>query len=600
VDRRAWLVAVLLALAVGVPFLGKAFHIDDAFVLSVTDQILREPLRPFHGEINWRSDPLPILEVTKNPPLLSYYLAPWVKLCGPSEHVLHASMLLFLVLLAVGAGLLGRWFWVGEWWPMLFVLLSPAVVVQTNVMRDVPAAALATLGLALFVLGTDEDRRAHLAWGAVLLGLATVTKYSAAALVPLLVLYPLLHRKWRYALWTLVPLAILGLWCLQNWLSLGQVHILVLLRQRAAGSHGFTRPWHDKAVAGLVVLGSMLFLLPAVVIACLRRRVWLLLPLLAAVGVGVVFAVHARFGSPSLATRPHVVVLDNGSALSGKLVAHSDAAITLHTPGRPPRTLRAARVARVEKLSWQHTLWAATGGMLLVAVVAGALVAALRGLRAHDGSSADWLFLLAWLAAGMLFSVFIVPFQATRHILPILAPAVVLVLRLLGTLRRPVKIALVVLLVLQAAVAYLVGAADAEHAGAYRQFAAHAANKHRRPDHDLWFNGHWGWQHYALAHGLKQLSHSGTPPKPGDLVLDPKWVHRVRYPKGLRKELVDEVPYPARLPVRTMDMAYSCFYSVTAHRVPYRFTLDETPVQIGRIYRVLAPKPPSPQSPSSP
>ena len=588
-DRRVLLGAVGVALLVGVPFLGKAFHIDDGFVLEVSAQILREPLRPFHGQINWRSDPLPIAEATKNPPLVSYFLAPLIAFFGYSEVALHAGMIVFLVLLAVGAALLGRWFWVGEWWPMLFVMLGPAVVVQGNVMRDVPAAALVTLGLALFVLGTDEDRRWQLAVGSLLVGLATLAKYSSAALVPLLVLYPVLHRKWRYALWALVPVAVLGLWCLQNWLSLGDVHILMLLRQRAAKEHGFGRPWQEKSYAGLTIIGSTLFLLPVVLVAWLRRRVWLALPLVVAAAVAGVYGANAWLGKPTLAERPDRVALTDGRTYVGSLAAETPDKVAIAVRGREqPVVVPRTSVAEVTKLTWQYTLWIATGAALVFVMLGGGLGGAARGLRARDGSSADWLFLLAWLGLSLGFSVVVVPFQATRHFLPAMAPMAVLVLRLLGPLRKPVKIALGAMLVVQAAVAFLVGFGDAEHAGAYREFARHGARKYRNAGHDVWFNGHWGWQHYALAAGFKQLSFSGDPPKPGAIVLDPRWVHHVRYPKGLKKELIEEVEYPAMLPIRTMDMRQACFYMVSGHLLPYHFTRESTPVQIGRVYRVTA------------
>ena len=63
-----------------------------------------------------------------------------------------------------------------------------------------------------------------------------MAKYSSASLVAVMVLYALLRGKWRAALWSLVPVGVLGLWCLHNWLSLGRVHIAVLLAQRQAGA----------------------------------------------------------------------------------------------------------------------------------------------------------------------------------------------------------------------------------------------------------------------------------------------------------------------------------------------------------------------------
>ena len=645
-ERRAILVAVLLTALVGVPFLGKAFHIDDTFVLRVSQQILREPLRPFNATINWGRGLNPIFDRTKNPPLLSYYLAPFIRFCGHSERVLHAAMLVFLLMLAVGTGLLGRWFWVDEWWPMLFVMLSPAVVVSSNVMRDVPAAGLVTLGLALFVLGTDEDRKTLLASGALLVGLATLTKYSSAALLPLLILYPLLRRKWRYALWTLLPLALLGIWCLQNWLSQGTPHIVRLMQQRAAGQQGFGRPMDEKLLSGLTIAGSVLFLLPVVVVAWLRRRAWLALPLIVAVGAAAWLGVNAHFGAKDLVSRPDLIVRANGRAIAGSLVDTTDAnltmrvrdrrvirlpraqvaevspqrdrvvradghtfvgkvvadtadAVVIHTTGWRNIVLPRAQVASVGALSWQFYLWAVTGAALLAAALLGGLAAALWAWKRKEQGVAEWLFLVAWLGGAVVFSVVFTPFQATRHFLPVMAPLVVLVLRLLGPRRKAVKIALMVMLAVQAAVAFLVAFADSEYAGAHRRFARDAARTYR--GQDVWFNGHWGWQHYAEhVHGFSHYWHFGeegvTPPA-GAILLEPGTVHRSRYPSALQKRLVEDkaamLVHKPTFPARTMDGTYSSFYAVTDHRLPYYFTLANTPVDVCRVYRVQ-PAPPSP------
>ncbi|MBL7224285.1 MAG: hypothetical protein ISS72_10565 [Candidatus Brocadiae bacterium] len=642
-DRRAILVAVLLAVAVGAPFLGKAFHIDDTFVLRVSEQILKEPLRPFDTTINWGRGENSIFERTKNPPFLSYYLAPVAALFGYSELALHGAMLVFLVMLAVGAGLLGRWFWVDEWWPMLFVMLSPAVVVSSNVMRDVPAAGLATLGLALFLLGTDEDRRGLIASGAVLVGLASLTKYSSAALIPLLVLYPLLRRKWRTALWALAPLALLGLWSAQNWWAHGVPHIVRLFQQLAAGEQGFSRPWGEKLVAGLAVAGSALFLIPAIVVAWLRRRAWMALPLLVAAGAGAWLGVNAYFGSTSPTARPDLLIRTNGMGTAGRLLDASGDRVLMrirdnrvirlprkrvkevdHAAGRvvrkgdghvfvgkiladtkthviiqmsgwrkigPPR----GEVARIEKLSWQYYLWATTGAALLAVAVLGGLGTAAWSWAKRQAGGPEWLVLILWAAGVVTFSILITPFQASRHLLPALAPLVVLVLRLLGPRRKAVKIALMVVLVLQAGVAYLVGFADAEFAGSHRRFAAEAAGQYRGKD--VWFNGHWGWQQYCeRTHGFKHywsFRGEGPTPPPGAILLDLDGVHHARYPADFAKRLLPldppDRPFPAFFPVRTMGGTYSSYYSVTEHRLPYHFTLADTPVDIGHAYRVAEP-----------
>ncbi|MFW6108697.1 MAG: hypothetical protein ACOC8D_02675 [bacterium] len=646
-DRRAMVLALVLTAAVGGPFLGKAFHIDDTFVLKVSRQILRDPLHPYDAEINWGRGLNTIFERTKNPPLLSYYLAPLLRFCGPSEIALHAAMLVFLFLLALGTALLGRWFWVDEWWPMLFVMFSPAVMVSPNVMRDVPAAGLLTLGLALFVLGTDEDRHGLMAAGSVLFGLATLTKYSAAALLPLLVIYPLLRRKPLRMLWVLVPVAFLGLWSLHNWWSQGIPHIALLLRQRAEKLQGFGRPRSEKLVAGLAIAGSSLFLLPALLVGWLRKWLFLALPLVVAAGAAGWLAVTAHFTGEPLGPRPDLLVQTNGGALAGTrvegqgdyvhlrirddrvirlprpkvqevspqgdyvvraggrklegtVVADTEDFVVIKTHGW--RTVRRpqAGVDRVEKLSWQYYLWATTGAALLAVALVGGVVGAGVARKRREEGWAEWLFLAAWVGGGVAFSVLFTPFQAVRHFLPIIAPLVVLVLGLIGRRRRHVQVVLTVVLVLQAAVAYVVALADAEYAATYRTFAREAARAYATED--VWFNGHWGWQHYCQdVHGFHHYWHfrddGSGPPPPGALLLEPEKVHHRPAARRLGDRLV-ELPDARRVfhpvfPVRTMDQLYAYFYATTTHRMPYILTLADTPIETCHVYRI-APEPPPP------
>ena len=83
--RRPVLLLMLLVLGLVLPFVDKPVHIDDTFVLHITDQILRTPLDPFGAEIDWFGHVMPIWRATTNPPLVSYWLAPVVAAFGDSD-----------------------------------------------------------------------------------------------------------------------------------------------------------------------------------------------------------------------------------------------------------------------------------------------------------------------------------------------------------------------------------------------------------------------------------------------------------------------------------------------------------------------------------
>jgi len=535
----AWL-AVVLALLVGLPFLGKPFHIDDTVVLTVARQIRHDPWRPFGGQINWSGSDRPVFEETTNPPLLSYYLAPLVAAFGYREVPLHVGMLVFLVVLALATASLCRRFAHGSSWPLVFVMLSPAVVVSGNLMRDVPAMALGAAALALFVAGVDRERWGLVLAGGLVGGLAALTKYSAVMLAPVALVYLGTQRQWRYA-WGLAPAAaVLGLWCLENWLTTGQVHLAYLLAHRASPGQAAGRLW---PLFGIV--GSCLYLLPAVLAALVVERRAGILAGMAAVGAAV----------------PATAALSLGQRVGG-----------------------------------QWLLWTSTGAMLLYALLAAGLLAGERRKgRGAPPAWADGVFLASWAVLALAFSVGGVMFQAVRHVVPALVPLALLGGRLLAPV--PVRVrwlgALVGLLALaQGGMAFLVGAADYEYADAYRSFARLARVEYQEAGRRTWFSGHWGWQAYAQQAGFAQLPARGAPVRAGDLVIIPDLVAKSELPAGLeeRLRLVGEHEVSARLPVRTMDgFVHAGFYATSGDQVPYYFTSDRT-LELFAVYRVAPGK----------
>jgi len=533
-NRLLWL-GVILALVVGVPFLDKPFHIDDTVVLRVAEQITRDPLRPFSADINWFGDPRPIFRETTNPPFVSYWVAPAVAAFGFSEVPIHLAMLAFLVVLGVATAWLSRRFAGGSAWPVLFVMLSPAVVVSNNVMRDVALAALSAAAAALFVAGVDRRRWPLALAGGLVVGLAILSKYSGVVLLPALAAYALLQRRGRYALWLLAPVGMLGLWCLQNQLVHGRVHLEYLMAERRG-----TLPWQDRFYAALVIVGACLFLVPALVVGAGRRAwVWL------AVGAAVAAAL----------------------ALLGARL-HNQAAV-----------------------GWQYGLWVTTGAALVFMVLVPALAAAPGALSRREGDGADHLFLALWAGGVLAFAVFFVMFQAVRHVIPAIAPLALLAVRLL---RRPeartrlLPILLGVLLAAQAVIAFMVAAGDYQYAGTYRRFAREA-QRLQRPGREVWFMGNWGWQRYALSAGYTLLAAHGRRPRPGEWIIIPDRVHKGPVPEGLPLEFVWEKTYRGRIPIHTMDgYIGASFYAVTGRNVPYRFTRQRD-LETFRIFRVGKP-----------
>lgn len=536
--RGEALALLALAAALTLPFLTKAFHVDDTYYLRISENVLANPLDPFAGTIDWWDRPLPIWELASNPPLLAYYLAPVAAWSGFGEPALHLAMLPFLWLLGLSVLVLARRFSGSPWLAVLFVTTSAGVMASVNVMRDVPVMALASAAVACVVVGTDRSDWRRVALGFGIAGLALLTRFNALLLLPLLVLYPLLKARLRLALWVILPLGLLGLWCVHNWFVYGEVQLIAQL-QRGHNRPG--RSWANNLCTLPVVVGSLLFLSPALVwrATASRDRV-----MLAGVAGAMVLAALGTW-------------LFLGSA--------ADA---------------------------QFWLWSVLGSSLIGACLAVGLRGAsplLRDPRHH--AAGDALFLLAWLGIQLVFAVWFVPFQAVRHLLPALPPLVLLALRGLGSrtgtseggMQGAQRGLLMTLVGLQAAVAFAVAVADSDYAESYRDFARHARARIASEAGDVWFLGEWGWLYYAEREGLHKLHTTGPYPAVGDILIIPANVAKGSVLKRLprlakRLHKVDEVHYAGRTPLRTMHRSGAGFYALYARlprggpaSVPYRW-----------------------------
>ena len=532
-SRRQFVTCSLLSLLLSFPFLSKAVHIDDPVVLAASERILVDPWDPYSGDFDWFGHRLPFWQVTTNPPLLSYYLAPWVSVFGCQEIWLHLAMVPFLVMMAFSMFRLSRHWADGSWWPVLFLLTSPAVWVSMNLMRDVPATALLLASLVGLLEGSARGNRKQLAMASLLAGAAALTKYTAAVVFPIWALYALSRRRAGLLLWTIPGVLLIIAWCgLTAW-QYGWIHPLFLL----AGLHPENSfPAIDKMFALLTITGSsMLLLVP-----------WL----------------GSRVSSSS-----------RWVAFVAGMVA----------------ALAAAGYHR--ELDLEYLFWAFSGAAVLWLTL-GEGLKRLRGGLLGDGSTT--LLLTVWPIAILIFGVVGIKFQAVRHLLPALPAIILLAFRLHGkeSRTRPQSRLLMLLLMLQLALGGAVAWADRQYADCYRDLARGARAKWQPYSDRIWFVGHWGWQFYARKAGFSQLSRGGPLPETGDIFLQPIRVHIGNALEGsqlgARLELMETRSCSSDLPLRTVNHGGAAFYAVVRNNLPFRF--QTLPLEELRVYRVKPPE----------
>ena len=147
---RRSLPAILLATVLLVPFLGKAFTIDDTVFLFEARHAFGDPLHPTAFELPWNKKPERVSAIVPTGPVMAWLLVPAVLSPNPEilAHLLQLGMVWMAILATVGLALrLG----VPSAWAAaagLLVGVAPAVLgMAGTAMPDVPAMALGVAGL---------------------------------------------------------------------------------------------------------------------------------------------------------------------------------------------------------------------------------------------------------------------------------------------------------------------------------------------------------------------------------------------------------------------------------------------------------------------
>jgi len=538
-------IAVAACLAALVPFLDKAFHVDDPLFLWVARQVQAHPLDFYGFRVNWYGYEMPVWEVTKNPPLTSFYIALAARAVGWSERALHAAFLLPAAAAALGIHALARRLCEQPLLAALAALLTPAFVVSsTSLMSDTLLLAGWTWAAALWIRGVDRNDRIALGASAVLMALAMLTKYFGLALIALLAAHALARRVpvRSWVAFLAVPVAALAAYQVGTLALYGQG----LVGDAAAYAAG-QRAGHGAGAlaSGVVALGfaggSLLGLAMFAPLLWSRRAL--------AVGLGAV-------------------------ALAALALAHAGAI--------GPVSLRDAGGLR-----WLLVV------QLAVCATAGAQVLSLAAVDLWTRRDGEALLLFLWVAGTLGFAAFVNWTVNARSILPI-APAagILLARRLDQRLGAPSRVAtwgLLALVIPGAVVALAAASADQALADSARTAAAIVRAQLRPASGTTWFQGHWGFQHYMEAAGARPMDWRHTPLAPGDLVVIPQG-NTNKFPLPASRLVpwrAVELPLPGL--VATMSPARGAgFYA--AEWGPLPLALGPVPPERYHVYRV-APAP---------
>jgi 4-amino-4-deoxy-L-arabinose transferase-like glycosyltransferase len=478
------------------PFLTRAFHIDDPLFIWAARHIQTHPLDPYGFTVNWYGTASAMADVTKNPPIASYYIAAAASVFGWSELALHAAFLLPALAAAVGAYLLATRFCTSPLLAAMAAVLTPVFMVSSvTVMSDMLMLAFWVFAVYLWMIGLERANSVMLALAAVLIALSALTKYYGMALIPLLLVYSIVKER-RVGWWVLaflIPIAVLAWyqWATQQMYGHG---LLLDAAVYANQPHpGFSRFSMAKACVAFGFTGgcvaSVLFF---------ARQLWsrtiLLCGLALAAAVAILIASLGRLG-------------------------------TFHV--------------------------SASGGALFVAqlglwTTVGLSLAALAALDAFRNRDADSLLLFFWTIGTLLFAGFVNWTTNARSILPMVVPAGILVARRLEVLAPPRQgrlPATLIPLAMAAALSLAVTWADSAFADVARAGATEVHSRYASRLNPLLFEGHWGFQYYMEQSGAKAVDVKTTQVAAGDRIVIPTTnTNIIALPDWIKPSDVIELP----------------------------------------------------------
>ena len=542
-----WTLA-LITFAALAPFLAKPFNIDDPLFIWVARHIQSHPWNPYGFDVNWGWTEFPMWKVTENPPLSCYYMALMAGIVGWSEIGLHTAYLLPAVAAVLGTYRLAKRFCGQPMLAALVALFTPVFLISANtVMCDVGMLAFWVWAVVLWMEGLEEGSFWKLAVAGGLIGLAEMTKYYGACLIPLLAAYAVARRQpvKNWAQFLLIPLAVLWFYQYVTTAAHG-TSLLYYAMDYATFSKGFFGVSKIQGgMCGLAFTGGCLA--PVVFFAphLLKKRGWL-----------------ALLG---MATATGVVVFFDG-ALWKNYVSYQGGLLIW--------------------IKIQMVFWVTAGWIVLALALANVW-------RHRDAGS---LLLALWVMGTYVFAAFCNWTVNARSILPMTPALAILIVQWLEKEKGAATNGVRISFVLSALFALVAVCADFSGAVAVRESVDEVLEKYARAPGTLWFQGHWGFQFYMSEAGALAMDFRHPGVKTGDIVAQPVNNTNVLPLNPQYTELVDgfSVPVPGWLTIWNSAQGAG-FYASARGPLPFAFGRP-APEIVKVVYFKLLPGEPVPAS----
>lgn len=440
---------------------------DDAFHLGAAKWIMENPTKPMMAEVNWGDFAAPIYEENQ-PPLLFYSIAFFMSIFGSEEVFLHLLTAIFCLLALYYFHRITVILETAKPKTMLVIFaFSPALVINQNLMTDVPILAVALSVIYFLLKGKATNRSRYYVLAAISLSIGLLIKYTLLPLVVVVFVAILLSRHYKRLIVLLIPgLMLLG-WSLWNISTFGEAHIA------GRGNAGFD--WY-KIKGFMGTLGAMATFVIVFVYANFPKKITEYI----IYGLFFLFILAVPFVYTGLIPEAKFSALLNYTFMS---VSFTFSALVLK------------QIAE-------------------------------RFVKGKSSYCQSQEFIIALYLLGMTaFILLFAPVHATRHILLLIPFLILLGHRHFAAASMAInRLAVVVTVTL----GLLLGISDWVYADFYRN-ASEQITIPQQNNQTVWSLGHWGWQWYSRENGWEiYAANTQENIKKGDFILIPKNISKQR------------------------------------------------------------------------
>ena len=540
---------VALVLFTYLPFVNQPFHIDDNLYIDVAKNVFHRPWFAQDFPYVFEGEAIRDMASHSHPPFTSYFIAGLMWLSGPRAHpsevILHLGYLIFPLLLGVSAFFLARRFTADPALATALLMATPVVVTMSHFMSpDIITLSLWVAGVTAFIYGLDKGRAGLLILSALAAGLAVFTSYQAVSVAGLFLLYAALQKKWDRRAWLVSSVPVL---VVIGWLLLGYWHYERFLFTHTfrfgvdRGGWAWSRQT-DTLLSVLISLGGVTafpLLILALFSGWVRGRVVALMGL---ISVGLVALSSPRY--PLWEKVMLVGYLTSGLVFFARIMARGV----------------------MDAVSWRERAFKIT---------------------AATATARDRLFLSLWVLGVFAYCNGLFFTFAARYMLPMVPPALLILVNEAGARRRYPRRLLIAGTVATLALAFVYSVADYQFARIYPQVASHLQDTYIKAGWKTWCAGEWGFRYYGGVVGCETLVTERSALKGGDLVAVPELASGYAAAQDIEALLipVDRRAYQPDHPLRLLDrFSHAGFHGVYCGLLP--ISLSRQPLEEVAIKQV--------------